>query len=367
MLQESCSNILDKKTTNMVKIIDPLKDQRWDDFVLNHKDSTIYHHSRWTEIIQKTYHYEPYYFILEDDNSRIKAGIPFFLIKSRITGTRLVSLPFSDFCDVLTDDKDDFKRLFDAVIKNHIDSKASYVEFSLKRQDLNFKGYNFQILDCYRNHVLELSGTLEDLMDKFHKNCIQRNIKKALKSHITVVTGRDERDVKIFYNLYVMTRRNHGLPPQPYRFFQNIWQFLKSKGMIRILISYDENRPVAGVMILHFKDTGYYLYGGCNSNYLEHKPNHLLLWKAIEICYQKGQKYFDFGRTSVENQGLMDFKRRWGTVEYKLPYYYYSNSIRNELLVNRSTRSHNFISKVLKRMPIPLLRLGGTLIYGHIG
>ncbi len=367
MLPESCSNILDKKTKDKVKIIDPSVDQRWDNFVWSHKDASIYHHSLWKEIIQETYHYEPYYFILEKDNGQIKAGIPFFLIKSRFTGTRLVSLPFSDFCDALIDDKDDFKGLFDAVIKKLTYSKVSYIEFNPKRNNLNFNGYNFKILDCYRNHVLELSGTLEKIMYKFHKNCIQRNIKKALKSDIAVVEGKDERDVKIFYHLYVMTRRNHGLPPQPYKFFLNIWRFLKLKEMIRILIAYNKNIPVAGVMIVHFKDTGYFLYGGCNSKYLEYKPNHLLLWKAIEICYKEGQKYFDFGRTSIKNQGLMDFKRRWGTVEYKLPYYYYSNSIRNELLVNRGVGSHNFISQVLRRMPIPLLRLGGTLIYGHIG
>ncbi len=257
--------------------------------------------------------------------------------------------------------------LLHAIMEKQKDLGASYIEFNVKTNDLNYNGYDFKILDCYRNHVLALSGTLENIMHQFHKNCIQRNIKKALKSRTVVREGIDERDVKIFYNLYGLTRKNHGLPPQPYRFFKNIWQFLKSKGMIRILIADDENKPVASVMIVHFKDMGYFLYGGCNSNYLENMPNHLLLWKAIEICYRNGLKYFDFGRTSIENQGLMEFKRRWGTVEYKLPHYYYSSSIRNELLVNRGIRSHHFMKKVLKRMPTALLRLGGTLIYSHIG
>lgn len=64
-----------------VKIIDAPKDRRWDNFVSGYKFSTIYHHSTWKETIERTYGYISLYFVVEGNNGKLKAGIPFFLIK----------------------------------------------------------------------------------------------------------------------------------------------------------------------------------------------------------------------------------------------------------------------------------------------
>ena len=34
---------------------------QWDAFITQHPNGTIYHHSAWKEVIEKTYGYQPYY------------------------------------------------------------------------------------------------------------------------------------------------------------------------------------------------------------------------------------------------------------------------------------------------------------------
>ena len=90
-----------------VKTVDPSKDKRWDEFVKSHPEGTVFHLSAWARVLQKTYGYIPYYFILEDSDEKIKAGCPFFLIKSWLAGNRLVCLPFTDVCfPLVTSDRD---------------------------------------------------------------------------------------------------------------------------------------------------------------------------------------------------------------------------------------------------------------------
>ena len=79
-----------------VKIVDPTSDGRWDAFITRQKYSTVFHSSNWAWVLKESYGYVPRYYVLENEAGDIKAAIPFFLIQSRLTGKRLVCLPFSD-------------------------------------------------------------------------------------------------------------------------------------------------------------------------------------------------------------------------------------------------------------------------------
>lgn len=349
-----------------LQILDSCLDKRWDDFILSHPYSSIYHHRLWKELIQKTYRYQPYYFVLQNSNG-IRAGAAFFLVKSKITGTRMVSLPFSDYCDPLINDQNEFDALFSEVIKKSKNLGASHIEFRSKFSSRQFDTCVKNETENNRNHVLELMGSLEEIENKFHDSCIRRSIKKAGKNKIKIVCGTDQKDMRIFYEFMVLTRKRHGLPPQPYDFFYNMWELLYPQDILDVLLATYEDRPIAGIVIVRFKDTMYYLYGGSDSNFNNKRPNHLLLWKAIQMAHSEGLKYFDFGRTAVDNQGLMDFKRRWGTKEFKITSYTYPKVKKHKLLLNRNGTKSGLFYSLTKKLPTPILKLGGNLFYKHLG
>jgi len=348
------------------KVIDPSNDQRWNSFILHHQSGSLYHHWLWKELIQKTYGYQPFYFILEAGDA-IRAAMPFFFINSHLTGTRMVSLPFSDCCIPLVNDSSEFAMLFEGAAAQLKNLNASYIELRSKIDIEPINGFDLKKEENYRNHVLELYGSIEEVQEKFHKSCVKRVIKKVQSCDLTLVRGNKAKDMKAFYHLYVLTRKRHGLPPQPYKFFENMWDLFYPSDMLNVLLAVNGSTPVSGIILSKFKDTMYYLYGGSNSKFHHLGPNHLLLWKAIQMAHSEGLKYFDFGRTAVDNQGLLDFKRRWGTKEYKIISYTYPKMKKQKLLFNRNGAKSGLFYSLTKKLPTPILELGGNLFYKHWG
>src|SRR5512136_1015169 len=82
--------------------IDPLVDSRWREFVANHPSSSVFHTPEWMHAMKLTYGYTPLVLTTSPPGKELANGIAFCRIHSLITGTRLVSLPFSDHCQPLS-------------------------------------------------------------------------------------------------------------------------------------------------------------------------------------------------------------------------------------------------------------------------
>jgi hypothetical protein len=88
------------------------------------------------------------------------------------------------------------------------------------------------------------------------------------------------------------------------------------------------------------------------------------MWEAIRWYCKNGYSIFCFGRTAPENRGLLQFKSGWGTRQEILKYYKYD--LRKEAYINDHSEISYFSRKVFNKMPVPLLRMIGTLLYKHV-
>jgi hypothetical protein len=87
------------------------------------------------------------------------------------------------------------------------------------------------------------------------------------------------------------------------------------------------------------------------------------MWTAIQQACEQGFRYFDMGRTDLDNEGLRKFKGRWGAKE--TPLYYASLKTNSKIVVEgRLSRLMHF---VIQRSPTWMCRLTGELLYGHFG
>ena len=87
-------------------LIDPIADPEWLELVENSPTSEVFHHPSWLELLRSQYGYG-FEACCIGNGRGIEAGIPIARIDSRLTGSRLVSLPFSDVCSpALADDAD---------------------------------------------------------------------------------------------------------------------------------------------------------------------------------------------------------------------------------------------------------------------
>ncbi|MBI9097309.1 MAG: GNAT family N-acetyltransferase [Spirochaetaceae bacterium] len=350
-----------------ISIINPLTNPLWDNYVSAQKESSLYHYSYWINVISETYLYKPMCIIAENSRKKILGGIVLSIISNKLTKKKIVSMPLSDYCNILSDKKDVISRLIEYVLDYADRNRFTFVEIRTRNQSLirGIPAFKESPI-IFKNHILPLESPLEQIYMNFHKNYIKRNIVKAEKSSLVIRQISGEEDMKVFYRLHVMTRKKHGLPPQPFLFFRNIRSNLLVENCFSGLIAFDEGRPAAAIILAEYKDTLYYLYGGSDPHLLTKRPNHLLLWTAIKTAHYKGLKKFDFGRTSPENKGLLDFKRRWGTEENDIIHYQYTKNPKKQSLITRKIRTNQFTFKILRRLPAFVLRAFGFIIYRYI-
>jgi hypothetical protein len=78
-----------------------------------------------------------------------------------------------------------------------------------------------------------------------------------------------------------------------------------------------QGKAVGGLMALKFKDMWTMEYNG-DADDSAPGANQLLCWEAIQRAKSSGAAYYSFGRTSLDNPSLIEYKSRWATVEEDL-------------------------------------------------
>ena len=93
---------------------------------------------------------------------------------------------------------------------------------------------------------------------------------------------------------------------------------------------------------------------------------HALIWKSIEEAIRAGDRIYDFGRTAADNEGLCDFKRRWGTTQIDMPYYFDPPS-EGVSVVKSASLKYRLFTGAFRRMPAGLAIRIGERIFHHFG
>ena len=98
---------------------------------------------------------------------------------------------------------------------------------------------------------------------------------------------------------------------------------------------------------------------------MEFSPGHIIVWEAIRIACSEGFKYLDFGVTPPENKGLYQFKKRWGTQEKILNFFYYPDAKGYKKFIKDSnvTQKNDFPKKIKKKVK----RYFAGKLYKHLG
>lgn len=341
--------------------INPLSDERWRKFVDHHPRASIFHHVGWLGALQRTYGHKPYVLTSARPGEPLKDGLVFSEVKSWLTGKRLVSLPFSDHCDILSDSQGGYEILLSEY--SRYAARFNYVEIRPLHTEAPLPSQNWNIGEEFVHHSLSLEPSLGSLFSRFHKSCIQRKVRKAEKEGLHYARGNDEALLQQFYGLLICTRRRHGIPPQPLQWFRNLVSHLGDRLTIRIASQAD--RPISAILTLSHKQTCVYKYGCSDEQYHHLGGMPFLFWRLIEECKTEQILELDFGRTDLENEGLLSFKDRFGAVRTPLTY------LRLPGVRKRSTRSIHMqfpvAGQIFSKLPNAISwRLGG-LLYRHMG
>jgi lipid II:glycine glycyltransferase (peptidoglycan interpeptide bridge formation enzyme) len=222
-----------------------------------------------------------------------------------------------------------------------------------------------QVTATYKRHTLRLDPDVDRLYRAFDKSQNQRSVAKFLKSGAIVERRTDSEALRAFMSLNYQTRRKHGLPPQPDRFFDEVQKRLLDHNMGFVSIARLENTVLAACVFLLLGKTVYYKFGASDEAHLAHRPNHGIMWDAIRWAAAGGYTTLDFGRSDLDGEGLIRFKRGWGTVETDLTYV--RLGCREQLKVPAGEGILGRAKPLIQRMPLPVLKMIGKILYEHVG
>ena len=173
-----------------------------------------------------------------------------------------------------------------------------------------------------------------------------------------------EEAMRNFYKLHALTRSRHGLPPQPYRFFQNIFREIIARDMGSIVVVRVGAKPVAAMVFFHWGRSGVYKFGASDKSYQQLRPNNLAMWAGMKLLIKRGCEILHFGRSSLSNEGLRRFKLGWGAQESLLHYYRFD--VRSSQWVASRDRSSGAHTRFFRLLPDSLNQLAGRMLYSHL-
>ncbi len=340
--------------------LDPLSDPRWAALVESHPQGSVFHSPKWLQALRAAYGYEPAVVTTCPPGARLTNGLVFCKIDSWLTGRRLVSLPFSDHCEPLLDGPDDLDAMLDDTKRQIGDEQRKYVEIRpivcvpVGRSDISWE-------TRYFFHRLDLGPSAPELFRKFHKDCVQRKIRRAEREKLQYEEGTSEDLLRKFYRLQVMTRRRQYLPPQPLSWFRGL--VAAFGGDLKIRVASKDGVPIASMLTLAHKKSMIYKYGCSNAAFHRFGGTALLFWKTIQDAKDRGFEELELGRSDVDNLGLVTFKERWGATRTVIRYWSYPP---------QPAGLPSVWKKALARHLVPILpdialeTIGG-LLYKHVG
>ncbi len=335
-------------------LVDPSVDTRWDACVGQHPDGVIYHHSGWGKVLQETYGYQPLHLAVQGPDPQTLAGIMPWGLARRGRRAALVSVPFAAYCPCLLPPA----ALPDAVAfmrERHPD--VARIELRLLDDRGDSVGGSARRAD-YVTHFLDLAPGPEQLFRACHESSIRQRIRRAEKLGLAFRTADSETDLRRFYTLETSVRRKHGLPPQPFAFFRNLSHAFAPLGHMHLGVVEQEGRVVAAAVLLNLNGVYHLEYSATDARFMRLGANQKLIWECIRLACDNGGRRFDFGRSSLQNASLIEFKERWGAVRRNL--YYYGASGAHDDRAGVATRLAHFVNR---RLPARLLQWEGELVY----
>src|SRR5438270_1742078 len=334
------------------------EDPRWLGYLEAQPEATPFHHPAWSRALAQTYRFRPLVFLQTDASGAVVAGMPLLEVPGPMRRSRLMSLPFTDSCPPLATDVGGLRELTGNLLRWRREARAGQliVHGALAPQP------DVRVVTRAVRHVLPLAASGDEVLGRLKGSPLPRAIRKAQREGVEATVSRAREDLELFYRLHLQTRRRLGVPVQPRRFLERIWTHLINQGLGFLVLATYQSQPIAAALFLAWNGNVIYKFGASDRRHWELRPNNLVMWTAIDWACRRGYRQLDFGRSELDNEGLRDFKRRWGAMELPLRYSY---------VAARPPRSTSPVTKralaaLIQTSPPAVCRALGELLYGRV-
>lgn len=338
-------------------VIDARRDELWRS-VAGHRFGSLFSSPPWIEAIARAYGFMVSASV-QVRGGVVAAGIPFVHVRD-IRGDRIVSLPFSDYCDPLVEDTDAWMDLVDPML-----AYESPITLRCLRNSVPTEDTRFQAISRNLWHGVELTRSEDDLWSTLDGSARQ-NVRKARRNGITVREGRTLDDVRIFHDMHCRLRKSkHRLLAQPLAFFETLHEVFSPSDGLTVLLAESDEQVVAGILFIEWGGTLYYKFNASVDQ--RHCPNDLLAWEGIRMGRRRGLVRLDFGLSDVNQPGLVRYKRKFATEEKDISFLRWRPQGYSDLRAEQATQMLGRVTSLLTDPAVPddIARAAGNELYRY--
>jgi serine/alanine adding enzyme len=328
----------------------------WDGFVASSPEATVCHLFHWRSIISAVYGHRPIY-LMAKCRRDVRGVLPLFVVKSKLFGRSLTSMPFLDYGGACADSPDVARSLCNHALRLVPRVGAEYLEI---RQCFSPSESASVRLDKV-SMILDLSPGVERLWHLLPAK-VRNQVRKAEKAGLQVGFGGAEL-VEEFYPVFAANMRDLGSPVHHIAFFSHMFRCFENNAELAIIR--DGSRVVGGLVALFFKDTVVIPWASSLRDYFPKCPNNLLYWEMIKRAASRGCQRFDFGRSSVDS-GTYQFKRQWGAKPVQLYWQTLTSTGGTRPSSPVDAAKFQLALEVWKRLPVGVTTLIGPRVRKYI-
>jgi hypothetical protein len=159
--------------------------------------------------------------------------------------------------------------------------------------------------------IVDLHGSEEDLWHRVDSK--RRNLVRKAQSNKLEIVDSCSEFVDLYYPMLLEVFGKSGKKPFPKSYYQRIVEELSTKGWVKPLLAFHEDKPVAGALFLCFGDTVYYWSGASLNEHKHLASNDLVQWELIKWARANGHKSYDLLMVEPERlPGIAHFKLGFG-------------------------------------------------------
>ena len=260
--------------------------------------------ARWLNILGEAFGHTPLLLVAQRDG-RTVGHLALCLMRSRLFGRFLVSLPYLNTAGVVADDAEVARALVDRAVRLAAEHDVRFLE--LRHETPVSHPALTETLTSKVHMRLRLPATAEELMASL-KSKRRSQLKSGLSRGFEVRWGGVER-LDDFYAVFARNMRDLGTPVYGRRLFRSIidhWY-----GDAEFCCVYDGRQPVAAALLLHGRETTAVPSASSLRAYNPTNVNMAMYWHLLERAIGRGRQTFDFGRSTVDGPTFA-FKKQWG-------------------------------------------------------
>lgn len=335
-------------------------------FLEEHAADHFYFDPAWLDLITSLYGYKLIPLTTTDNHGRLTGFLPLCELRSPLTGRRLVSLPFSDYCPLLADDAISANHLVDQAIELAKRRSVRYLELRCGLNETLASREDLATTSLYGRWLVALESNPDAAWERLRQQA-RRKIKKARSEGVQVRIAERREDMHEYYRLHLQTRtKKHGMPSQPLKFFLRLWDAFAATGKIHLELAEYKGEIISAHITAFSGKQARYLYGASDERFHELAASYLLTWKSIEWGCQHGYEVLDLGRTAYDSPGLMQFKRSYGAIEEASPYFYYP-AVQGLATTSEKSKKYQLITRCWRSLPLSISAPLGGYLYRHLG